>query len=279
MGRFGSCSVYTLPPPGGGSTSLQMLNLFDILQPKNFDPDSPEGAVLFALIIRRARFDRRKYQLGQSGHLGDKTPDLASPSYAQIAAQELKGQLSGNGETTHVCVMDRHKNVVSLTQSLERCFGSKMASEKLGFAYNGYMKAFKIQNKSHPHYLRPGAVARSNAAPTILLNGDQPYVAIRSTGSERMLSGIFQTLVRLRSQSPFKSVSAPRLHCTPEGQIFLETRRFPRQSLAALFKQGFLLNHYDPWSFKVGGLQLAVYDGENFHGVADPRRDGAAAGL
>ena len=137
--------------------------------------------------------------------------------------------------------MDRHKNVVSLTQSLERCFGSKMASEKLGFVYNGYMKGFKIQNKSHPHYLKPGAVARSNAAPTILLNGNQPYVAIGSTGSERMLSGIFETLVRLRSQSPFHSVAAPRLHCTPEGQVFLEAERFSEQALTALIKQGFEL--------------------------------------
>ena len=278
QGKSGSYSVYPLPPPGGGAALLQMLNLFDILQSKNFDPDSPEGAVLFASIIRRARFDRRKYRLGKSGKSGDKTPDLESPGYAHIAAQELQAELSGNGETTHICVMDRHKNVISLTQSLERCFGSKMASEKLGFAYNGYMKAFKIQKKSHPHYLRPGTVARSNAAPTVLLNGNQPFVAIGSTGSERMLSGIFETLVRVRSQSPFQSVAAPRLHCTPEGVVFLEAERFGKQALTALQKQGFVLHHYDPWSFKVGGLQLAVYDGETFHGVADPRRDGAAAG-
>ena len=278
VGEFGSCSVYTLPPPGGGSTLLQMLNLFDLLQPERFDPDSPEGAVLCASIIRRARFDRKKYRLGRSGKLGEKTPDIASLSYAQSAAQALQRELSGLGETTHFCVMDRHKNVVSLTQSLERCFGSKMASEKLGFVYNGYMQGFKIQKKSHPHYLKPGAVARSNAAPTIVLNGNQPYVAIGSTGSERMLSGIFETLVRLRSQSPFHSVAAPRLHCTPEGQVFLEADRFSEKVLTAFIKQGFELNYYDPWSFKVGGLQLAVYDGNNFHGVADPRRDGAAAG-
>jgi gamma-glutamyltranspeptidase/glutathione hydrolase len=93
-----------------------------------------------------------------------------------------------------------------------------------------------------------------------------------------MLSGIFETLVRLKSQSPFQAVSGPRLHCTPEGQVFLEAERFSEQVLDALIKQGFALHTYDPWSFKVGGLQLAVYDANNFHGVADPRRDGAAAG-
>ena len=93
-----------------------------------------------------------------------------------------------------------------------------------------------------------------------------------------MLSGIFQTLVRVRNQKPFQTVSAPRLHCTPDNQVFLEAERFSDRAFTALIKQGFELHHYDPWSFKVGGLQLAVYDGNNFHGVADPRRDGAAAG-
>ena len=57
-----------------------------------------------------------------------------------------------------------------------------------------------------------------------------------------------------------------------------EAERFSESALDALRQHGFILHNYDAWSFSVGGLQLAVYDGENFYGVADPRRDGAAAG-
>jgi gamma-glutamyltranspeptidase/glutathione hydrolase len=174
--------------------------------------------------------------------------------------------------------MDSFGNVVSATQSIERSFGAKVASSKLGFLYNGYMKGFKIENKRHPHYLRPGAVARSNAAPTILFSGGHPAAAIGSTGSERMVSGIFQTLVRLQYQTPFEAVSAPRLHCTPEGDVLIEADRFHHETLGLLKRDGFSVQALDAWSFSAGGLQLVTCDGGRFCGVGEPRRDGAAAG-
>lgn len=278
IGRFRNCKVYTLPPPGGGTTLLQMLQTYDRLENVPLNPNSPEAAVLMALIIQQARLDRRTYRLGQSNVPGKKIPDLASLDYAAQVAESVISRIDEIGETTHFCIMDKHGNVVSMTQSIERSFGAQVATENLGFLYNGYIKGFKIKNKKHPHYLKPGAVARSNAAPTILMKNDLPYVAIGSTGSERMLSGIFQVLVRLRYQSPFEAVAAPRLHCTPEGEIFLEADRFSPKALDELDRYGFKLTAYDAWSFKVGGLQLAVAEDNLYKGVAEPRRDGAAAG-
>ena len=140
------------------------------------------------------------------------------------------------------------------------------------------MKGFKIQNKNHPHYLRAGAVARSNAAPTILFRNGNPVIAVGSTGSERMVSGIFETLVRLQSQTPFEAVSAPRLHCTPEGEVLIEADRFSQECIQKLKQTKFTITELEPWSFSVGGLQLVTYDGQIYTGVGEPRRDGAAAG-
>ena len=140
------------------------------------------------------------------------------------------------------------------------------------------MKGFKLQNRQHPHFLKPGAVARSNAAPTIVFKNDDPLYVIGSTGSERMVSGIFQVLVRLLSQDPFSAVKAPRLHCTPEGTVFLEAERFAPGTKELLGERGFQINNYDPWAFSVGGLHLAGItesSDRSCWGVADPRRDGA----
>jgi gamma-glutamyltranspeptidase len=126
--------------------------------------------------------------------------------------------------------------------------------------------------------LQPGAIARSNACPTIVFQSGHPKYAIGSTGSERMVSGIFQVLVRLKSQSPFWAVAAPRLHCTPEREVYLEAGRFKPQTLELLKKQKYQLAPYDDWAFSVGGLHLAGIDPGTFWGVADPRRDGAAFG-
>jgi gamma-glutamyltranspeptidase len=78
---------------------------------------------------------------------------------------------------------------------------------------------FKVKNRRHPHFLIPGAPARSNAAPAMIMAGGRPRVVVGSTGSERATSGILQVLGRLRHQSPFEASLAPRLHCTPEGEV------------------------------------------------------------
>jgi gamma-glutamyltranspeptidase/glutathione hydrolase len=276
-GHFFGMDIYSLPPPGDGTTLIQMLQVFDHLKGSHFDPDTPEAAELFARIIQKARRERRKYRLGAKSASG-RAVDRASIEYALNISEKIKTHIYPAGETSHFCVMDSSGNVVSATQSIERSFGSKVASETLGFLYNGYMKGFKIQNKRHPHYLKPGAIARSNAAPTILFQGNRPFAAIGSTGSERMSSGIFETLVRLQYKTPFESVSAPRLHCTPEGEILIEAERFSPETLDLLKGSGFLINPLDAWSFSTGGLQLIVFDGKTYVGVGEPRRDGAAAG-
>ena len=84
-----------------------------------------------------------------------------------------------------------------------------------------------------------GAVARSNAAPTIVFQGGTPIAALGNTGSERLASGIFGTLIRLRKGTPFDAVMAPRIHCTPEGKVLLEKDRFPEDLIRKLKRYSF----------------------------------------
>ncbi|MCB1985638.1 MAG: gamma-glutamyltransferase [Burkholderiales bacterium] len=273
-GNFKDWKIMSAPPPGGGTALIEMLNLFEAIARNGFDPDTPEAVVLFASIINKARIDRRD----TFTKARDKPASLSSDAYVSQAADRLRANLSGEGETTHFNVIDRYGNVVSMTQSIERSFGSKIATPGLGFLYNGYMKAFKLRNQKHPHYLKPGAIARSNASPTIVFKDEKPLYAIGSTGSEGIASGMFQVLVRLLNQSPFEAVKAPRLHCTPERQVFLEAERFNPEALTLLNKHGFEIKPYDAWSFSVGGLHLAGTNDNICWGVAEPRRDGATAG-
>ena len=275
---FHDWTVYCMPPPGGGVVLIEMLNLFVEMARRDFDPDSPEAALLFAAIIGRARLDRRKYNLGEVTRSGEKAPDLTSREYARKTAAELRQELSGSGETSHLNVIDRFGNIVALTQSIERFYGAKVATPELGFLYNGFVKGFKLKNKRHPHFLRPGAVTRSNACPTIIFHQGVPKYAIGSTGSERLASGMFQVLVRLRSQPHFTAVAAPRLHCTPERQVFLEAGRFNPRVLELLQNHKFTITPCADWEFSLGGLHLAGKDRDKCWGVAEPRRDGSALG-
>lgn len=290
-GRFGGRTVLTLGPPAGGQSLIQMLHTLEAMGEHDLNLDSPEGCVLVAGIIRQARRDRRQYRLKTNADGMGEAAEMLDTAYAQRAAREVQARLEmtpsngerrarvppiGNGETSHISVMDRQGNAVAMTQSIERSFGAAVVTPSLGFLYNGYLRAFKVENREHPHYLRPGAPARSNAAPTILLEGERPSIALGSTGSERMASGIFEVLLRLRRQKPFDAVHAPRLHATPEDLVLWEADRFPPFCAEALRQHGFVLKSLAPYSFKMGGLQLVLRHRESFCGVADPRRDGAA---
>jgi gamma-glutamyltranspeptidase/glutathione hydrolase len=278
-GAFKGARVLTTPPPAGGFTVLEMLQIFDAWDGGGFEPDSATGALILAAVIRRARLDRRRLRLDLTPEWARSQPTVLSPAYASEAAAALRAERGVPGETTHFNVIDRHGNIVAMTQSIERSFGAKVATAELGFLYNGFMSGFKVRNKRHPHYLRPGAVARSNSSPTLVMKPDGSKIAIGSTGSERMSSGIFQVLVRLQYQTPFEAVKAQRLHCTPEGEVFYEPGRIDESVLDALRRSGLTPMAYtEPFAFSAGGLHLAGDEGELKWGVAEPRRDGLAAG-
>ncbi|MFH1723497.1 MAG: gamma-glutamyltransferase [Elusimicrobiota bacterium] len=277
-GEFDGGEVFTLGPPGGGLALIEMLNLLGALAGPGFDPDSPEGVALLAGIIRQARRDRREYAMRIGAEDLGAAGDYAGLPYAGRTAGAVRRELGLGGETSHISVMDKYGNAVAMTQSIERSFGAAAVSPELGFLYNGFLRAFNVKKPGHPHYLRPGAPARSNASPTLVLKDGRPWAALGSTGSERTASGIFEVLVRLRRQPPFEAVLAPRLHCTPESEVLLEADRFPPEAVAALARKGFTVERLEPYAFAMGGLQLVVRQEGGFRGVGEPRRDGAAAG-
>ncbi len=271
-------AVHTVGPPGGGLALLQLAQLFTAGEREALLLDRPHDVRLLAAMIRRVRLERRAYRLKHFPDAPGEARRLLETDYNRRLMAEIDDDVSGGGETTHIAIIDGAGNAVALTQSIERSFGSAMATAKLGFCYNGYLRAFKVQNRRHPYFLRPGTPARSNATPTVITRQGAPVTVVGSTGSERMASSIFCTLMRLRTESPFAASHGPRLHCTPEGLVMLEAARFPDEVVAALSSSGHTLEVLDSYSFRMGGLQLVVAEGTRVTGVADPRRDGAAIG-
>ena len=147
---------------------------------------------------------------------------MLSNDYAKLVAGQIQKRIKTSGETTHLSVMDRDGNVVSLTQSIERVYGAKVVNPDLGFLYNNYMSAFEYEDMSHPYYLRPNGVPWASVAPTVIFKAGKPWLAIGSPGSERIVTTIAQVLIRLFRQSPFDAVAAPRMHCSFDGKVSLE---------------------------------------------------------
>ncbi len=284
--HFGPWRVFTFGPPGAGRTLIEAVNLLSQFTESERDPDTPRGALLLAHVIRKANLDRSDRPedpalFAQELELGE---DITHIDYAKRVARRIEARIKpsaigSQGETTHVSVMDKDGNTVALTQSIERVYGSFAVCPALGFLYNNYMSAFEYQDMAHPYYLRPGAVPWASVAPTIVFKGRQPWLAIGSPGSERIVSAILQVLLRLeRGANPFDAVEAPRLHCSIEGRVSLEATRMRDDIPRLLGRHGFDIDIRDPYSFYLGCVQLVLRENGEFLGVADPRRDGSAGG-
>ena len=280
--HFGDMRIFTFPPPGAGRTLIEALNLLDQFTEAQRDPDSLNGAMLLAHVIRKANLDRSDRPedpalFAQELELGE---DITERHYAEAVAKRIRRRIKTQGETTHLSAMDNQGNVIGLTQSIEQVYGSFAASPELGFLYNNYMSAFEYQDITHPYYLRPNAVPWASVAPTIVFRGRQPWLAIGSPGSERIVSAIIQVLLRLeRGAHPFDAVEAPRMHSSITGKVSLEASRMRDDIPALLERNGFTVDARDPYSFYLGCVQLVLRQGrEGFMGVADPRRDGSAGG-
>ncbi len=278
--RFEASRVFTMPPPGAGRMLVQMLNIYQNLPERAADPDTPLGAVHLAETIRRASLDRqdRPYDPNFYSQVSDR--EMLQPEYAKRLARQITRRIQSRGETTHLTVMDEVGNVVALTQSIENVYGSCCATPGLGFLYNNYMNAFDYSDPSHPYYMRPNAVPWASVAPTVIFRGRRPWIAIGSPGSERIAPSVLQVLLRLRHSSPFAAVEAPRLHCSLDGKVSLEASRMRDDIPERLLKHGFEVVRREAFSFYMGCVQMVIRDHKSgqMTGVADPRRDGAAAG-
>ncbi len=277
VGRYGRNRLLTMPLPGAGRTLVEMLNIHRSLPRELQDIDTPEGAVCLAQTIHRALIDRRDRPFDPNLYSQVSDKQMLNRRYAHQVARQI-AEIHSSGETTHLSVMDSDGNAVALTQSIENVYGSCAASPQLGFLYNNYMSAFDYQDPAHPYYLRPNAVPWASVAPTIVFRDDTPWLAIGSPGSERIPPTVLQVLHRLQKDRPLAAVDAPRIHCSLQGVVSVEASRIATDVLAALEGAGFELNRREPYSFYMGCVQMVMREGGRMIGVADPRRDGAAAG-
>ncbi len=276
--EFDDLKIVTFPPPGAGRTLIELLNIIGHFPKKYRNADTPEGAVLLAEAIRQANRDRTDRPFDPNFYAQVTRKRMLSVDYAKDIARMSIRQIRTAGDTTHLSVMDKVGNVVALTQSIERVYGSCVATPELGFLYNNYMLAFDDEDMSHPYYLRPNAVPWASVAPTIVMRERKPWLAIGSPGSERIVSAIAQVLLRLKRQMPFEAVNAPRMHCSHDGAVSLEAPHMRSDIPVALERHGFTIDPREAYSFYLGCIQLVLREGNQFVGVADPRRDGSARG-
>ena len=136
-----------------------------------------------------------------------------------------RASAAGEGMTTHITVVDRDRNLVSLTSTLGMTFGSAVVIDGTGICLNNGTCWFDPEPGSVTS-IGPGKRILSAASPVLVSRGGRPWLALGSPGGRRVISAVYQCLVNaidfgLGMQA---AISAPRVHA--EGPDTLISDRF-----------------------------------------------------
>src|SRR5215470_11385593 len=278
----------------GGVTALEILNILEQFPKTAVGWHTPGGLNLRALAVRRAFADRFE-------HLGDPTvvqapwARLTSKEYARDVAAELRrrpgkrgsrdrldalGASAAGGDcTTHISVIDRHRNMVALTHTAVSLFGSMVVVPGTGILLNNGMIWFNPE-AGRPNSVAPGKRALVNMVPVLGFKKGKPYFTVGAPGGRRIVSAIPQVIATMIDSGCDlqAAIEAPRLHA--ESAETLVDIRVGDKALTALGRLGHrvgpreetyaTLNFAKPVGVRVGrrGLEAGL----------DALRPAAAAG-
>jgi gamma-glutamyltranspeptidase/glutathione hydrolase len=184
------------------------------------------------------------------------------------------------GHTTHLSVIDREGNCVSLTQTLGLFFGSGQTVN--GVIFNCAMTNFSYRDQESPNLYNNGKIPRSSIMPTILLKGDEPFLVIGSPGAARIISTMIEVVVNVvdYGMDAEQANLAPRFFCSHQtDELHLEGGIGP-EVRTQLESMGHILRVYQDIDLYFGGVQMILVDPDDhlFYGSADKRRGGSAEG-
>ncbi|RKZ26302.1 gamma-glutamyltransferase [bacterium] len=287
VGSYRGFRIVTLPPPSSGGILIQILN---ILEGFNLSGCSLAERIHIMAEAYKLAFANRSEYLGDpafvsvpihalvSKELGAKLRAWIDPRRA--SASPLPASLEGS-ETTHVSVIDREGNIVSLTQSLNSFFGAKFLIPGTGILMNDTMADFN-PTPGKANSIAPGKEPLSSMSPSFLFQRDEPFLILGSAGAERILAALVEVIVNVVDLhlSLKEAVDAPRFFCYT-GNLYFEAR-FPKDVIEDLEEKGhpvYKKGAYDLYFGGVNAIQIAERGGFlSYIGVADPRRFGKAAG-
>ncbi len=301
-GKYKDYDIISMPPPSsGGVAIIEMLNMIEEANLDSIKFNSSEYIHLITEIMRRAFADRAE-------HLGDPDFNLNMPinkliskefakmRYANIDLHKASvsdsskfGQLYDGDNTTHLSIIDKDGNAVSLTYTIEQSYGSGLGSKKLGFLFNNEMGDFNpkpgytnngwlIGTKAN--IIEPEKRMLSSMSPTIISKKGKPYLIIGSPGGRTIINTVFQTILCvLEYNMPIKkAIEVLKIHHQwMPNKLIYESDLISIDSLKKLEKMG----HKISATKQLGRLMgiLCPLEEEIYIGASDSSSpDGGAIG-
>jgi len=235
-GSYRGFELLAAPPPSsGGQVLLETLNILEGHDLGALGAASPGALHLASEALRRAFADRAQ-------HIGDPAFNpslplerLLSKAYAaELRATIQPGRASVSApstftwpkdrpDTTHLSVLDRKGNAVSLTYTLEDSYGLKRIVPGAGFLLNNELGDFNAapgltdasgRIGTAPNLAKPGKRPLSSMCPVILLKEGRVFMVSGSPGGRTIPATVLNTVLGVVDfgLDARAAVDAPRFH-------------------------------------------------------------------
>ena len=294
-------NIYSMPPPSSGGIALaNILNQLENFDISSLDFHSSSHVHLVVEAEKRAYADRAEY-LGDSDFIEIPINKLISKEYAfdRYSTISIKKTIPSkkinhgtiildneSEETTHLSVVDRYGNSVSLTTTVNGWFGNGITVDNAGFLLNNEMDDFSakpgfpnlyglIGNEANA--IEPNKRMLSSMTPTIIENPNgKLFLVLGTPGGSTIITTIVQILMNIIDfNMPIKeAVETKRFHHQWFPDIIqVEKNTFSKEILNKLGNYG----HELKIRSSIGEVNCIKVDNNNLkHACSDSRRGGTS---
>jgi gamma-glutamyltranspeptidase/glutathione hydrolase len=137
--------------------------------------------------------------------------------YAGILPEESRN-------TTHFVVADEWGNVVSATVTLGNLFGSRIMPEGTGIWLNNSLAYCTFEPAGNPMDAHPGRRKLSSDAPSFVLAGGRPWIAVGTPGGHTITQAVAQMILNIVEfgMDIQSAIDAPRIAFVEPDRMVVE---------------------------------------------------------
>ena len=295
-GTYRGYQIISAPPASSGGTHIvEALNVLENYDIGSMTVNSAEYIHLFSETFKACFADRAAY-MADTAFAEVPLEGLTSKDYAKTIYERINDQAQtwnagdpfayGHDSTTSFSIADKEGNVVTVTQTIECFWGSKIAVEGYGFIMNDEMHDFSTSLDS-VNKLEPGKRPLSSMSPTVVLREDgSSFMSVGSPGGVRIWPTVTQVISHVidHGMDIQEAIDTARIfdNGTDTGINYESDGVTPitPEVAAELEAMGHTVTDKGAWQLFFGGVQGIVYQEDGtLRGGADPRRDGKALGF
>ena len=292
--------ISVAPPSGGGIALIEMLNILEGYDLGASGYGSAKSLHPIIESMRRAYADRAQHSADPDFNPNIPVARLLSKEYATELRKSIdpkKASVSTpssfewkheSDETTHISVVDKDRNAVSMTYTLEYGYGSRIVVPGAGFLLNNELGDFNSAPEmtddrgnigTKPNLALPGKRPLSSMSPTILAKDGQLFMVTGAPGGRTIINTVLMTILNVVDfgMNAQEAVDGGRIHhqWLPD-RLSMERYGFSADTIAKLKSMGHTVA--EGGSQGVAEVIVLAKDGMLEGGVDGRQADGGIAG-